>query len=148
MTMNQNTTVRFDDASTQTFLICDDLSNTAPLDVLWYTAKDYEQFRQDAPVRTVQNTSCRQFVESLLMQQRCHRENGIVDPKGLYVLSKACSKRAKERALKLGLLNAEDLVESAKGSPAKFLHDTPSLTELAPSANTILLPNTILAISA
>lgn len=146
--MKQNMTVRFDDASTQTVLVCGDLLNTPPLDVLWYTAEDYVQFRRDAPDDTVQITCCRQFAESLLMQQRCHKQIGIVDSKGLYVLSKACSKRAKERALKLGLLNAEDLVESAKGSPAKFLHDTPSLTELAPSANTILLPNTILAISA
>jgi hypothetical protein len=142
MTMKQNTTVRFGDASTQTVLVRDDLLNTAPLDVLWYTAKDYEQFRQDAPGDTVQNSCRRQFVESLLLQQNEHEKIGIVDPKGLFVLSKACSKIAKERARQIAKQNAQDVAWSAKeGSTANFLQSTP-LTNQNPK------PNTILAVSA
>jgi hypothetical protein len=146
MIMKQNMTVRFDDASTQTVLVCGDLLNTPPLDVLWYTAEDYVQFRRDAPDDTVQITCCRQFAESLLMQQRCHKQIGIVDSKGLYVLSKACSKQAKQRARQLGLQNAQDVAESAKGNTDKFLHATPSLTSLTKLLTPPLY--TILALSA
>jgi hypothetical protein len=99
-----------DDELSETFVLDDDsLSTPVQPNTLWYSAEEYELFRTDTPPKK-KGTSCRrQFVQSLLSQQREHKEIGISDPKGLQMLSKVCSKGARLRARQLAAKNEQDV---------------------------------------
>jgi hypothetical protein len=108
-TTKQKMMARFnDDELSETFLLDDSLSASVQPNTLWYSAEEYKEFRIDTPRKT-KETCCRHFVRSLLSQQREHKEIGISDPKGLQMLSKACSKGAKLKARQLAAENEEDV---------------------------------------
>jgi hypothetical protein len=124
-TTNQKMTVHFDDDATETYLVDYSLSSQVPPNMLWYSAEEYGLFRKDRPCKTKENISRRQFVRSLLSQHQEHKEVGISDPKGLQMLSKACSKGARLRARQLAAENEQD-VDDFLGrrnfvSPKKFV---------------------------
>jgi hypothetical protein len=110
-TTKQKMTVHFNDDATETYFVDDSLSTLVPPNMLWYSAEEYELFRKDRPCKTKENSSRRQFVQSLLSQHQEHKEIGISDPKGLQMLSKACSKGARLRARQLAAENEQDVVD-------------------------------------
>jgi hypothetical protein len=128
MTPHHTTTprkaVHFDDNSTETVFFCEPSSGSVSPNSLWYSPKDYETFRLDAADKTVGKTYRRQFILALLSQQLEHKKLGIIDPKGLKVLSKACSKGARQIALQLALQNARDIADTAE-EKAKLPQSTP-----------------------
>jgi hypothetical protein len=111
--MTPHTEVHFDDNSTET-IVYERLSAAVSPTSLWYSPKDYEAFRLDAADKTVGKTSRRQFILALLSQQLEHKKLGISDPKGLKMLSKACSKDALQIARQLALQNAQDIADTAE----------------------------------
>jgi hypothetical protein len=111
-TTKQKMTVRFNDDATETYFVDDSLSTRVPHNMLWYSAGEYESFRNDTPACKTNETICpRQFVQSLLSQQQEHKNIGISDPKGLLRLSKVCSKGARLRARQLAAKNEQDVVD-------------------------------------
>jgi hypothetical protein len=126
-TTKQKMMAHFNDDATEIYFVDDSLSTLVRPTLsrpskLWYSAKEYEFFRTDAPCMTKETDCRRQFVQSLLSQQREHKEIGISDPKGLRMLSKACSKGAVLKARQLAVENEQDIVdflESKKVMPPK-----------------------------
>jgi hypothetical protein len=114
-TTNQKMMVHFNDDKTETYLVDNSLSSLVPPNLLWYSAEEYELFRKDRPLKTkaenISRRHRRQFVQSLLSQHQEHKEIGISDPKGLQMLSKACSKGARLRARQLAVENEQDVVD-------------------------------------
>ncbi len=111
MTTKQKMTVRFNDDATETYFVDDSLSTRVPHSMLWYSAGEYELFRKNTPCKTNKTICPRQFVQSLLSQQQEHKNIGISDPKGLFRLSKVCSKGALLRARQLAAKNEQDVVD-------------------------------------
>jgi hypothetical protein len=110
-TTKQKMTVHFNDDATETYFVDDSLSTLVPPNMLWYSAEEYELFRKDTPCETKETTCTRQFVQSLLSQQQEHKEIGISDPKGLVMMSKACSKGSRLRARQLAAKNERDVFD-------------------------------------
>jgi hypothetical protein len=111
-TTKQKMSVRFNDDATESYVVDDSLSSLVPPNMLWYSAEEYKLFRKDRPCKTKsENISRRQFVQSLLSQQWEHKKIGISDPKGLQMLSKACSKGPRRRARQLAAENERDVVD-------------------------------------
>jgi hypothetical protein len=78
---------------------------------VWYTRQDLQEIRRDgtatkdaelcdAVFHTFDQQRQKQFITALLKTQTEHREMGMSDPKGLFQLSKAYSKKSKQEALK------------------------------------------------
>jgi hypothetical protein len=114
--MNETTTkqkmmVHFNDDATETYFVGDNHSNLVRPNMLWYSAEEYELFRTDTQCETKETGCSRQFVQSLLSQQREHKAIGISDPKGLKMLSKVCSKGERLRARQLAAKNEQDVVD-------------------------------------
>mmetsp|Transcript_130754 Transcript_130754/g.194844 ORF Transcript_130754/g.194844 Transcript_130754/m.194844 type:complete len:144 (+) Transcript_130754:25-456(+) len=113
--------VQFND-STQFFATYEQLSTSVPASILWYSSCDYDQFREDATQETTSRgddggvaRSRHIFIQDLLHRQSEQRQLGISDPRGLLVLSRACSKAAKVRARRNALEVARDVGSSAPG---------------------------------
>ncbi len=81
-------------------------------DSVWYSRRDLQAIRrQDEEVPSSSDCSAavfhkfdqerqKEFIAALLRQQTEHQKMGMNDPKGLFQLSKAFSKKSKELALK------------------------------------------------
>jgi hypothetical protein len=109
-TMKKATTVRFDEASTQTFLFDSAVPCKEDNSHFLFSKEALDTFRRIMP-----ETSSKSFrhnhVASILAQQWEHQRLGIQDPKGLRMLSTACSKSARKRASAVAMQNAQEVHE-------------------------------------
>lgn len=88
-----------------------DTVETDERNTVWYTRQDLQEIRRDETV-TKDAGLCdalfhkfdqqrqKEFISALLRTQMEHRQMGVNDPKGLFQLSKAYSKKSKQEALK------------------------------------------------
>ena len=93
---------------------------------VWYTRQDLEEIRHacqnntasernaevdcDAVFHTFDQQRQKELTAAILKQQLEHRQLGMSDPKGLFQLSKAFSKKAKLDALKAGRAQANEVM--------------------------------------
>ena len=109
--------------------------------VLWYTKADIDndqtsqshEENDEHDLRRNRKNDVRQFVLNLLKQQQEHKSLGIVDAKGLFQFSKACSKNARQRALKAGKQHAVEVEmswEERRQDTLNTLDDALALLEL------------------
>lgn len=94
-----------------------DIVENDDCDAVWYTRQDLQEIRRqessegikDDPAVDCDNVSCfkfdqqrqKEFVSAVLKQQLEHKQMGMYDPKGLFQLSKAFSKKSRQEALKV-----------------------------------------------
>jgi hypothetical protein len=55
----------------------------------------------------------RDFVMALLQQQVEHKQLGLQDPKGLFQLSRACTKKSRQQALQQGRQHEKEVLEES-----------------------------------
>jgi hypothetical protein len=63
----------------------------------------------------------RDFVMELLQQQVKHKQLGLQDPKGLFQLSRACTKKSRQRALQQGRQHEKEVLEELTLDQQKFI---------------------------
>jgi hypothetical protein len=63
----------------------------------------------------------RDFVMALLQQQVRHKQLGLQDPKGLFQLSRACTKKSRQRALQQGRQHEKEVLEELTLDQQKFI---------------------------
>jgi hypothetical protein len=79
--------------------------------------------RRSSTVRSSSADKRREFIETLLAQQWEHKQMGISDPKGLYQLSKACSKQSRLLAIRQAKEDAQQvkLEQQEKNRGVRYL---------------------------
>lgn len=120
----KKTAVHFDEASTQTYWIDSAVQCKEDYSQFWYSKEALDNFRRIMPDESCWNSKSfrHNHIASILAQQWEHQRLGIEDPKGLRMLSTACSKSARRRASAVAKQNAyevhdiEPTIESTYGA--------------------------------
>jgi hypothetical protein len=101
--------VRFDEDSTRTYWIDSEVPCKEDNSQQWYSKEALDTFRRIMPETSSSKSFRHNHVASILAQQWEHQRLGIQDPKGLRMLSTACSKSARRRASAVALQNATEV---------------------------------------
>ena len=99
---NKNKMIQFNENSIKTYVVNSTNSEQ------WYSKEEISSFRKTFPLCEQQARCRRQFVGSILSQQAEHKKAGMSDPKGLKMMSKACSKTATQRARQTAIENQKE----------------------------------------
>lgn len=101
-----------------------DIVENDDCDAVWYSSRDLQMIRSkddelpssdcSAIFHKFDHQRQKEFIEALLRQQTEQQKLGMIDPKGLFQLSKAFSKKSKERALQSARAHEKEVKDFAE----------------------------------